>query len=538
MLTFKHILDKCKILTNLSKKIRFFSAINSKVNDEHSYLAVQTLKQWDQYQKRSIQLNYGIHSETDAIAIMQKYKKHRYKLTLNEEIVFLKTFSEANIFKEVVFDINRFPVMASLLFNIKTKLKNASEEYPLIGSLQNALDKLKLYKDSELWLISSDYILDGRMNASFEELLETLQSFSNILKVADKNYISGFFLVLEHLIINQYASKTIPLKDLVNICNKYAEIERHNCQFMDILHSSFSEHLSTNLKIFNVQQKENFKDLIKLSYNFAHWKIIDLDTVLALQDIVEYLIGEETENQFKNTTLTPEILALVICSLGVAKIVKNIPIKHRIIDLLKKRIANNSVNYRLADLANIHKYLSVLDPDGYMEFVGNILHKKATELDSSQMNLIDVQNYINTRVLTDFDELFSKFPEDILFLLDKICTEKLESFLPSEVYNFFVFMESTGLKSSFPNFFARLPGYIVQKIAAFDFEQMCYLYYIYMRDGKEYNTIFFKENTDILKDYILMYYSSIPRGKLDINSYFYKILEVVDINKFYMKGEY
>ena len=71
-----------------------------------------------------------------------------------------------------------------------------------------------------------------------------------------------------------------------------------------------------------------------------------------------------------------------------------------------------------------------------------------------------------------------------------------------------------------------------------------YSIYCYMFPTKKIQTIVpkqileFKENLEILKDYILLYYRSIPRGKLEITSNFYKVLEVVDINKFYEKGEY
>jgi hypothetical protein len=81
------------------------------------------------------------------------------------------------------------------------------------------------------------------------------------------------------------------------------------------------------------------------------------------------------------------------------------------------------------------------------------------------------------------------------------------------------------------------PEVIIKNIHDYDFEKMCYIYYVYAKE-KLLDTPQLKQNLFILKDYILLWYASIPRQKLAITSNFYKILEHVDINEFYIRGMY
>lgn len=66
---------------------------------------------------------------------------------------------------------------------------------------------------------------------------------------------------------------------------------------------------------------------------------------------------------------------------------------------------------------------------------------------------------------------------------------------------------------------------------------MCNFYHVFAKENMIDDSEL-RYNLLILKDYILLWYGSIPRGKIPINSYFYKILEYVNINDFYMRGLY
>lgn len=122
--------------------------------------------------------------------------------------------------------------------------------------------------------------------------------------------------------------------------------------------------------------------------------------------------------------------------------------------------------------------------------------------------------------------------------LDQLVLGSLDTLGPSECYKFFRSFYEKNLIDEFRITFENYPSMIVSHIQEYNFEEMCYFYYIFGKYGYLKDLGEIKQNLDILRDYILMLYNLIPRGKLQITSYYYKILEVVDINDFYMKGSW
>lgn len=509
-------------------------ASNLPIKKANELIRADSFKSWDNQSKEKIKARYGFSNQADLKVILEKYKRLKMNLSLNENIVFLNSISEIIILKENVFNITYSPVIDSLLMNIKLKLKKSEEEFPLIGTLIHTLSRLKLYKDTEIWLFLSDYTIDNRLNGSLEELIEAFKGCADIPKVTDKTTFNTTLSSLEDLFIKNYLLSMISLKDLVEVCDCYSHSNNLNYNFLEILHNNFSKHLIDKLSAPNTNITEESQNIIKIAYYFAHWSFINTGTYMHLQDIVINILGKEF-NSNKLGSFNPETFAFLIYSLGVATITGKISIKKEIIDFAKRYIFKEDINFSLRQLSYLHTYLPEIGLDK-KEY--SLLKEKTIFIETYLENLDDIQMYLTVIADKEFNQDFTKIPKKNFSYLDNICVENLSTLKPQKVYQFLIFIVSNKIKGDFEELWMKLPEYIVQNINSFDFEQMCYLYYIYVVNEGLIKGGKFKQNLDILKDYILLHYRSIPRGKLDINSNFYKVLEVVDINQFYMPGEY
>ncbi len=515
-----------------------FSNITASIDGFNAIVSSKNPKQWDKFAKDKIRKAYNLSSQEDIKSIVEKYKKYRTKLSLNEEIVFLDTLANAVALSNTQFNFVQNPSIDSLLTKVKTKLRNSEEDYPLVGSLLYSMGSLKFYKDPELWLISTDYIIDQRMNASFDELVQAFKGSLDLQKLTDENLSENFFVSLEELITREYAKTIFPLKDLEKVCQDYAKTSRMNFDFIEVLHQSFTEHLLNELSSAGENSASaNFHHLIKIGYYFAKWGFINSESLSHFQNLVESQIIKQELNQDVSQQFHPESFSYMTYNLGLASMTSNVTINLRILQFMNDYLlTTENRGFQLQHLEHLHNYLpelGITEPEILQK-----LRQDVFDIDHSRTGLYDIQNYIETRVSKELENDFQLFPKDALYHFDKICSTRINDYKPADLYDFFVFIENSDIRHNFKELWQHLPDYIIRNIAAFDFEMMCYLYYIYVKHGGLNTTGKFKENLEILKDYILLYYRSIPRGKLEITSNFYKVLEVVDINKFYEKGEY
>ena len=83
----------------------------------------------------------------------------------------------------------------------------------------------------------------------------------------------------------------------------------------------------------------------------------------------------------------------------------------------------------------------------------------------------------------------------------------------------------------------KLPEKIVDDIFSYNFEKMCFFYYLILKH-KEKFTNFDKtyKKSNVIKEYIKSHYFSLPFGERPKpgESYYYWILEVTDTTEFYM----
>jgi len=515
-----------------------FSSNTTTVDGFNALVSSKNPKQWDKFAKDKIRKAYNLSSQEDIKSIVEKYKRYRTKLTLNEEIVFLDTLANAVTNSNAQFNFVQNPSIDSLLTKIKSRLRNSEEDYPLVGSLLYSMGSLKFYKDPEIWMISTDYIIDQRMNASFDELIQAFKGSLDLQKLTDQNLSENFFVSLEELVTREYAKAIFPLKDLEKVCKDYSKTNRMNFDFIETLHQSFTEHLLNELGESSSSSSSNFHHLIKIGYYFAKWGFVNSETLSHLQNLVEsQIIKEELNTNGDASNFYPETFSYMTYNLGLASMTSNVTVNIKILQFMRDYLlTTENRGFQLRHLEHLHNYLPEL---GITEpAILKKLREDVFDIDQSRTRLQDIQNYIETRVSKELDNDFQLFPKDTLTYFDQICRTRINDYKPADLYDFFVFIENSDIRHNFKQLWEGLPDYIIKNIAAFDFEMMCYLYYIYVKHGGLNTTGKFKENLEVLKDYILLYYRSIPRGKLEITSNFYKVLEVVDINKFYEKGDY
>ncbi|KRX00686.1 hypothetical protein PPERSA_00913 [Pseudocohnilembus persalinus] len=201
-------------------------------------------------------------------------------------------------------------------------------------------------------------------------------------------------------------------------------------------------------------------------------------------------------------------------------------------------------NFQLNELTLLHTTLNQNDTKGdqYNQITQNLdklFNSFKNQEEMKQMNLLDLIQYFQTRVNNETFGDYQKFIKENNQTIQNLSEYALNSqFEPNDIVYFLELVDEEDLVYIFKPFYQNLPSIVSEKIHSFDFEQMCQMYYLFLKNQDEFldfNKV--KGKLDVLKEYIKIHYFSLnardDRPSVG-DSYFYKILEVADCNDFYM----
>lgn len=107
------------------------------------------------------------------------------------------------------------------------------------------------------------------------------------------------------------------------------------------------------------------------------------------------------------------------------------------------------------------------------------------------------------------------------------------------VYYFTMMISDEMLFPHFLHFLAGLPIYVNKNITAYSFDEMCFFCLVCHINSHlltESNTVSYYGSLNLLKEHIRQ--ASLCRGfKIDMNSNFHKLLQVIDMAEFFNGGE-
>lgn len=486
--------------------------------------------------------------------LFERYRRPGVRYNIDDMIKFL--MHAANLIEQSKQPLpNKYKShILSLVDSIKQDLKHSRMEYPLIGSLAYSLRIINFTKnDLDVWLLMGDYVASDRIRKSANEIKKATIGLTDLKhNTHDDSYTDSVFRVLEDefggTLSLQLSAQTYNLILKSFIANRsettkiFALLEPRvlkSCEFEKDCNSRINP--TTLLEI-----AENYALTGHGSHNF-YQKLLDL---IMLQQFPD----ERGQLNIFSKGNTIASLALILSQGSALHPTLNTS-QH--IAKLFQLFDSEDVYFSLSDLIKAYLHgVAIYPEDQASSRLWSLLTKKIFLVERTDRLSEVIQFYDLLRASEedndDVDDnnnnniaiLSSRNHNSITDQLQKICSASLQNSDPQQLLSFLPELEDRRLLTDFQKFLQKVPPFVEENVRVYDFENMCFLYYFIKKHqdlvvggDAEPNTGMLEHNLGVLKEWIKIHYASTPRHKIPISSNFYKVLEVVDINEFFLRAD-
>ncbi|EAS07297.1 hypothetical protein TTHERM_01055730 (macronuclear) [Tetrahymena thermophila SB210] len=199
---------------------------------------------------------------------------------------------------------------------------------------------------------------------------------------------------------------------------------------------------------------------------------------------------------------------------------------------------NNKIDITLQDLCLILESIQVLNIESIDLWLSEI-DFIFSQIDAEACYLMDLVRFLKVRL--DIKQI--DFNDTPPLLLEEVQKKIMNCrFTQNDVIQFIQFCEENKVTHNFVDLYNYLPYYVANNIFFYTWEEMCFLYYHFIKDR-----ILFQESQiseingrlNVIKQYIKLEYFSYNNRKntqMSPESNFYKVLSVVDLNDFYSEN--
>lgn len=475
---------------------------------------------------------FGLSKITDIKKVFALLKQANYNYPLNDLVHFLRRVAELNDQYMLKLDKHNSTDLETLVRHIKSHLKNATQEYPHIGSIANCFWRLGYRKDQELWLTLGDYIIDDRYHPNFNESVYGLEGFTVLKKFADKEFIDKVYERLEWT-----ASVTmweVNMTYYQRIAKSLAEVERYTPKIFEKL----EYHVLRNLDM-----EYELSTMIDILFSFAKSGQGSKSFYHVLQFVIHKGHGFRGWGLNFARSLTPSDSFFVarLCEVyrRAIEMHPELTLEADFKAMVYNLVTGKRANYNLENLVQV---LENIDSFQFEEIddITKTLDKRLFEIDEN-MNAHDMIRYIDITAHRNYEGDYEKIPKKVLVFFDSYLKKNLMSQDPRGLYYYVFDIEARGLIHQYDTqeFMNKLVEYVGTKLNSYDFEDMCYYFWLF----NKYNHLIDMENKhvqhnmNLIKDNIRLH-SAFSKGRLMIGSNFYKMLEVVTGSDFLTQGEY
>ena len=410
--------------------------------------------------------------------------------------------------------------LQAIVTSIPVRLRNSDQEYPLIGSYTYCVWFLKNEIQGEHWLTLADHIASERLRKSPNEIRKATIGLTNLSSVInDKELVKTVFGVLQ--------------KELEMIQKGFSASD------YELILKSFAGNGFFPSSLFTIFEKQILQSLsrawnLDLAIEIAqHYAVTSHGSREFYQTIFE-LIEDDLKSKMPESSdilHSGKMLASLVLIINLSFVLHPELETSNLRRLVSQLCTDPKVKYSVLDLVKlgIHGNL-VFEEDKLNE----LIESRIFGVEGEHI-LQDMLEYIDLLQREDIDpNIFEKIMKQV----ETLCLKALRESEAAYLLEFLAQIEERRILWYLEGFIKALPAYVVLHIRHYDFEKMCFLYYFFRKHedlldmSPESET---KMNLGILKEYIKLHYASIPRHRIPIESNFYKVLEVVDINEFFMQ---
>ncbi|KAL4466347.1 hypothetical protein ABPG72_020196 [Tetrahymena utriculariae] len=199
---------------------------------------------------------------------------------------------------------------------------------------------------------------------------------------------------------------------------------------------------------------------------------------------------------------------------------------------------NNKIDITLSDLCLILESIQVLNVENLDLWLSEI-DFIFSQIDAQACYLMDLVRFWKARI--DIKQIdFSDTPPHLLEEVEKKSMDC--RFTQSDVIQFIQFCEEYKVMHNFVDLYNYFPYYVANNIFFYSWEEMCFLYYHFIKDRilfQESQILEINGRLNVIKQYIKLEYFSYNNRKntqMSPESNFFKVLSVVDLNDFYSEN--
>lgn len=453
---------------------------------------------------------YGFLNQNSINNLFSIYYKPYNDLKFNDYILFLKQISLLNNQTRENSEIfyHKYTFFTDKLNNY---LNNESEKDSFyLGSLLKSLKELNLPLKYDNFCSILDLIISERLFFNKNEIVYFLEyqskfHFNNDIDEIRENSLRTLEKPIMYFLINNQFN----LDEILLVLKYFSMKNTQKNNLYELLEENFyflikdvNFPLIYFVNYVNLSIKNGFNPIItikkfmnSLDFNQSfNGKCEFLTNIIHIKEINKSNFNQIIENYIEN-----EVLQLYEINL----LMKNLQEIIKINENLKEKILNKVflVN-EFESLNDFHKFLQLL-----------------------------LKNYENIESI--FEKINKIFKNKNYFMKEDDKIKNVKSF-----FDIILLLELNGILYYFSNIILFLPNFISENIFILNFEEMCFFYVILLK-----NKIFFENDiedfqikSDVLKEYIKIHYFSIARGKLPIESWFYEILKVANVEEFYQNN--
>ena len=497
------------------EKTQFHLSLYMSQNDLQSNIAAYESDDEDEY---------SIMQMGDMKRLIQLYRDPVKRFRVNELIKILdRAYQLVPSGEELERNKRRYANSFNMIISrVKWALKESATDYPMIGSFSHFLKQYNYLEDMELWLIISDYLSSQRMIRSKNEIMKCCVSFTALKRYLTPLEMQHLYLLLEEDIVARRLHYDLNTK--FRILSSFFEVEMIPERLMSYWQPSI---------LAKIPQEHDLFAIISILELFV---TSNLEFGADLLEIFEYKVKEVCEEALSHKEQTTgRILASCISIFNFGQIKHpNYQFNEELISEIARLIQDDSLHLDFGDYVKILRsidFLANMVPG--FEIVP--IFEKGYKVAPESIELIDVPNFA--------DCIQEKLDEGKQGEISKYVDESLAKVSPKfEMQSIFKTLDelyNTRLIRYFPQFLTAVPARAVANISRIEFEDMCHLYFIIEKEKKmlDWSVEKLDENLEIMRDYIKRCHSNTdwsPAGRVDIKSNFYKLLEIVDINEFYL----
>jgi len=398
----------------------------------------------------------------------------------------------------------------------------------LIGTYAWCFKKLDHNEDPELWMTLGDHIIDGRFYPNFNETICGIEGFTVLDGIAEQEFIDEVYGKLEKIL-------TLTILE-VNI-NHYKRIAQSLVKvhrFTEYVFQNIEGHLLHFMKTHTLQYDLALMLDILAAFSLSGNGSENL--FYSFQEIFNKFYELEAHEQEELSH--GDFISKMVQTYALAKLKHTeLVFDPRFKELVHELVIGNEAHYTLEELVNVVQFGWTFGFPN-QEKINRLLDKRLFEV-KGDMKGDDMIRYIDLKVERDYEGDHEKLPKEVMRFFDNYLNKNMEKQSPEQVYTYMSEVEDRNLMNEKDELMNHLIVYVGGRLHIYDFEQLCYFFWLINKHKNfvNQNDNKVQSNFNHIKDHIRLH-SAFSKGKLQIDSNFYKMLEVVSGSDFLSQGEY